>query len=185
VTSPSSSRRGNLGSKGLTANARLTHLFVYLYSNKGWFCNSSTDARNKTTTYTYDANGNRTSVTIGANNYPYTVAAASNRLNATAGPSPAKTFTHDAAGNVTADGTQTFVYSNRGRMSSTTRGSSTVSASAHTASVRSGAGSRGRKEPAHRDARGGTASRRELRQDFVDDDRDVGRADAHGLGEPF
>ena len=76
--------------------------------------------------YTYDANGNRTSVTIGENNYPYTVAAASNRLSATAGPSPGKTFTYDAAGNTTADGTQTFVYSNRGRMKSTTRGSNTV-----------------------------------------------------------
>jgi RHS repeat-associated protein len=76
--------------------------------------------------YTYDANGNRTGVTIGASSYPYTVATTSNRLTATAGPAPAKTHTFDAAGNITADGTQTFVYTDRGRMGSTTRGSNTV-----------------------------------------------------------
>jgi RHS repeat-associated protein len=76
--------------------------------------------------YSYDANGNRTGVTIEASSYPYTVATTSNRLTATAGPAPAKTHSFDAAGNITADGTQTFVYSDRGRMASTTRGSNTV-----------------------------------------------------------
>lgn len=105
------------GTPGLDLNAGYDVL-DRLTSSVGYPANQS---------YSYDANGNRTSVTIGATSYPYTVASTSNRLNATAGPAPAKTLTYDAAGNVTADGTQTFVYSNRGRMSSTTRGSSTVS----------------------------------------------------------
>ena len=76
--------------------------------------------------YTYDASGNRTQLTIGASNYAYTIATTSNRLTATAGPSPARSFTFDSAGNVTADGIDTWSFNARGRMASTTIGANTV-----------------------------------------------------------
>jgi len=76
--------------------------------------------------YAYDANGNRTTLTIGANNYTYTTPGTTNRLSSTSGPSPARTFTHDAAGNVTADGQFTLTYNNRGRLSRAVKGSTTA-----------------------------------------------------------
>jgi hypothetical protein len=47
----------------------------------------------------------------------YTTPGSTNRLSSTSGPSPARTFTHDAAGNITADGQFTRTYNDRGRMS--------------------------------------------------------------------
>ncbi len=66
--------------------------------------------------YTYDANGNRTSVALnGGAAAPYTIDSASNRLNAVS--SPPITFSHDAAGNITADGNFTLGYDLSGRLS--------------------------------------------------------------------
>jgi YD repeat-containing protein len=65
----------------------------------------------------YDANGNRTSLAIGASQYGNSVAADSNRLNSVAGPQ-AKSYQHDAAGNMTHDGSTTFTYNARGRLES-------------------------------------------------------------------
>jgi len=56
---------------------------------------------------TYDANGNRTSVTLNGVQSVYTSAKNSNWLNSMT--NPARNFTHDAAGNTTSDST---VYSN-------------------------------------------------------------------------
>jgi RHS repeat-associated protein len=70
--------------------------------------------------YTYDANGNRTSATLGGKTYPYVVDPNSNRL-LSAGGEPLKTFTYDAAGNITSDGLTTFNYDSRGRLASTRR----------------------------------------------------------------
>lgn len=74
-----------------------------------------------TWTYTYDANGNRTSVAInnGTAN-AYTVDPASNRLTNLA--TPAITLTHDAMGNIVSDGTYTMGYDLRGRLTTASQG---------------------------------------------------------------
>jgi RHS repeat-associated protein len=80
-----------------------------------------------TQAYTYDANGNRTTATFGGTTYNNTISATSNRLDATTGPVPAKTNTHDLAGNLTDDGKVIYAYSARGRMSSATIGTTKTS----------------------------------------------------------
>ena len=77
--------------------------------------------------YGYDASGNRTGYSPGANNYTNTIASTSNQLSSTTGPSPARSNTYDADGHLTADGTFTYTYSDRGRLASVSAGSNTVS----------------------------------------------------------
>jgi YD repeat-containing protein len=77
--------------------------------------------------YTYDASGNRTSLTVGTTTYTDTIDPLSNRLLGTNGPAPAKTNTYDAAGNLTFDGTVTYAYSDRGRLASSQTAAATVS----------------------------------------------------------
>ena len=74
----------------------------------------------------YDANGNRTTLSIGGSNYTYTTPANKNRLSSTSGPSPARTFAYNAAGMVTGDGQFTLTHNDRGRMSQAVKGSTTV-----------------------------------------------------------
>jgi uncharacterized protein RhaS with RHS repeats len=85
------------------------------------FANSSA-----TQNYVYDTNNNRTSLSFGAASYPYVVSPASNRLTSTPGPLPAKRNTYDAAGNLLDDGTITYTYSDRGRLSSAVNGTVSV-----------------------------------------------------------
>jgi len=80
-----------------------------------------------TQAYSYDANGNRTSLSIGGTTYSNTIAADSNRLVGTTGPLPAKTNTYDLAGNLTNDTSITYTYTARGRMSSATVGTAKTS----------------------------------------------------------
>ena len=80
-----------------------------------------------TQTYTYDANGNRTSMGFGGTSYTNTIAATSNQLVSTTGPAPAKTNTYDLAGNLTNDARVTYAYTARGRMSSATIGTAKTS----------------------------------------------------------
>jgi RHS repeat-associated protein len=61
----------------------------------------------------YDANGNR----VTREGSTYTTSAASNRLLAVTG-TLARTYTYDAAGNVTNDGGRSFTYDDAGRLSS-------------------------------------------------------------------
>jgi RHS repeat-associated protein len=75
----------------------------------------------------YDIGGNRTSNTIGGTSYANTVATSSNKLLSTTGPTPAKTNLFDSAGNLTSDGTIGYVYSDRGRMASSTKANLTTS----------------------------------------------------------
>lgn len=65
--------------------------------------------------YGYDLTGNRTSLTIGANNYTNTIAATSNRLTQMTGPT-AKTNSFDNNGSITADTVNQFNYDSRGRL---------------------------------------------------------------------
>lgn len=66
----------------------------------------------------YDANGNRTQATFGANTYVNTINAGSNRLSSTAGPAPAKQNAYDAGGNLTNDGNIQYSYGSDRRLSS-------------------------------------------------------------------
>lgn len=65
--------------------------------------------------YGYDAIGNRTSLTIGANSYSNSISPTSNRLTASTGPTP-KTFSFDNNGSITADTVNQFNYDARGRL---------------------------------------------------------------------
>lgn len=76
--------------------------------------------------FVYDANGNRTQATFGANTYSNTIASTSNRLMTTSGPLPAKTNSYDAAGNLLGDGSIVYTYSARGRMSTAKNGANTA-----------------------------------------------------------
>jgi RHS repeat-associated protein len=73
--------------------------------------------------YGYDASGNRTSYSPGSTDYTNTIAANSNWLTSTNGPTPNRTNAYDADGHLTGDGTFTYTYSDRGRLSSITAGS--------------------------------------------------------------
>jgi RHS repeat-associated protein len=66
-----------------------------------------------TTTYTYDANGNRTLQTNP--NVTYTYSTTSNRLSAATFLAP-RTYTYDVAGNRIGDGRFIYTYSDRGRL---------------------------------------------------------------------
>jgi YD repeat-containing protein len=76
--------------------------------------------------YSYDENGNRTGKTIGGTTYTNTIASTSNRLTQVQDVGGTAAVTHDAAGNITADGTNSYGYSDRGRMGSATTASGTV-----------------------------------------------------------
>lgn len=77
--------------------------------------------------YSYDATGNRTAKAIGGTSYPNTIASTSNRLNQTQDSTGTATVQHDAAGNITSDGTNSYTYSDRGRLATMTNAGGTVS----------------------------------------------------------
>jgi RHS repeat-associated protein len=95
----------------------------FAYDNLGRLTQATTSQASWA--YTYDANGNRTSVAIN-NGTPnaYTVDPASNRL--TDITTPAITLTHDAMGNIVSDGTYTMGYDLRGRLTTATQGGNTT-----------------------------------------------------------
>ena len=97
--------------------------FVYDALNRLTGVTNSTGAKG----YAYDASGNRTQASFGGVAYTATTSVTSNRLNSTAGPAPAKTNTFDDAGNLKSDGTVSYTYSDRGRLSSIVNGSVTAS----------------------------------------------------------
>ncbi|MRV76627.1 type IV secretion protein Rhs, partial [Duganella sp. FT92W] len=92
-----------------------------------------------TQSYAYDATGNRIPLKIGASTYSNIIASASNRLNSTSGPLPAKSNTFDAAGNLTGDGTVSYTYGERGRIKTS------VNAGVATSYLYNGIGQRTRK----------------------------------------
>ena len=65
--------------------------------------------------YAYDANGNRTSQTVGGTTYSYQVSPTSNRLNGV-NTVPPKSYAFDVNGSITGDGQNTYGYDARGRM---------------------------------------------------------------------
>jgi RHS repeat-associated protein len=77
--------------------------------------------------YSYDATGNRTAKVINGTSYPNTISATSNKLTQTQDVGGTATIVHDAAGNITSDGTNTYTYSDRGRLATMTNAGGTVS----------------------------------------------------------
>jgi len=76
--------------------------------------------------YSYDAIGNRITKVISGTTYSNTVAATSNKLTQTQDVGGTATIQHDAAGNITSDGANTYTYSDRGRMATMTNAGGTV-----------------------------------------------------------
>lgn len=75
--------------------------------------------------WSYDANGNRLSQT-GSAASSYTMAGTSNRLSGVSG-ALSRSFSYDAAGNATADGSATFGYDGAGRLTSASKGGTSAS----------------------------------------------------------
>jgi RHS repeat-associated protein len=78
------------------------------------------------TSYSYDDTGNRTSKTLGGTTYTNTVSSTSNKYTQTQDIGGTATVTHDAAGHITSDGTNTYTYNDRGRMVSASTGAGTI-----------------------------------------------------------
>ncbi|HWX02772.1 RHS repeat protein [Collimonas sp.] len=98
----------------------------YGYDNLNRLNSVTGSSSTNTQSFQYDQNGNRTQATFGSGSYTNTIAANSNRLTATTGPTPAKSNTYDAAGNLTSDGTISYTYSDRGRMVTATAAGITI-----------------------------------------------------------
>jgi RHS repeat-associated protein len=88
--------------------------------------------------YSYDATGNRTAKIISGTSYPNTISATSNKLTQTQDASGTATIVHDAAGNITSDGTNTYTYSDRGRLATMTNAGGTVTYSYNALELRVG-----------------------------------------------
>lgn len=70
--------------------------------------------------YSYDLNGNRSSKVISGTAYNNTVSPTSNKLTQIQDVGGSAAIQYDAAGNITNDGANTYIYSDRGRLSSVT-----------------------------------------------------------------
>ena len=66
--------------------------------------------------YSYDADGNRISQTIGSTSTAYGYAPGSNRLTGIQTGANQQSLTHDANGATTGDATRQYAYDNRGRL---------------------------------------------------------------------
>ncbi|MFS2032601.1 Ig-like domain repeat protein [Polaromonas sp. CT11-55] len=88
--------------------------------------------------YSYDATGNRTAKVISGTSYPNTISATSNKLTQTQDVGGTATVVHDTAGNITSDGTNTYTYSDRGRLATMTNAGGTVSYSYNALELRVG-----------------------------------------------
>jgi RHS repeat-associated protein len=77
------------------------------------------------TDYAYDDDSNRTTTTIAAGTTSYNYPSGNNKLSTLSGL-VSVTYSYDAAGNMTADGTNSWSYGANGRMSSVTIGSTTT-----------------------------------------------------------
>ena len=102
-----------------TGSSAPAHNQQFAYDALGRLTQATTSQA--TWSYTYDANGNRTSVAINSGTpNTYTVDPGSNRLTKLA--TPAITLTHDAMGNIVSDGTYTMGYELRGRLATASQG---------------------------------------------------------------
>jgi RHS repeat-associated protein len=111
---------------GAVAQPALSQSFGYDNLNRLLSATLGSTSASTTTQYSYDANGNRTAKSVGASTYTNTLATTSNRLVQTQDVAGSASVVYDAAGNVTGDGSNTFTYSDRGRMKTATNAAGTV-----------------------------------------------------------
>ncbi|MGH6638684.1 MAG: Ig-like domain repeat protein [Polaromonas sp.] len=97
---------------------------AFAYDNLNRLTNATIGAT--ATQYSYDATGNRTAKVVSGTSYPNTIATTSNRLTQTQDVLGTATVQHDAAGNITGDGVNTYIYSDRGRMATAGNAGGTV-----------------------------------------------------------
>jgi RHS repeat-associated protein len=88
--------------------------------------------------YSYDATGNRTAKVVSGTSYPNTISVTSNKLTQTQDVGGTATVVHDAAGNITSDGANTYTYSDRGRLATMTNAGGTVTYSYNALEMRVG-----------------------------------------------
>jgi RHS repeat-associated protein len=88
--------------------------------------------------YSYDATGNRTAKVVSGTSYPNTISATSNKLSQTQDVGGTATVVHDAAGNITSDGINSYTYSDRGRLATMTNAGGTVTYSYNALELRVG-----------------------------------------------
>lgn len=86
----------------------------------------SANLGNSSIQYSYDLNGNRTSKVISGTAYNNTVSPTSNKLTQTQDVGGTAAIQYDAMGNITNDVVNSYIYSDRGRLSSVTTGGGTV-----------------------------------------------------------
>ncbi|NOT15322.1 MAG: hypothetical protein HOP21_07025 [Methylotenera sp.] len=91
---------------------------TYSYDNLDRLTSQANPTTN--TGYTYDLNSNRTTLIIGANSYPYSIATTSNRLTKEAGPT-LRNYTYNADGSPSTNGQDTYSYYASGRLKQVTR----------------------------------------------------------------
>jgi len=126
--------QGSVNTLGLTWDnaSRLTGLTETSLSNKSYGYDSLdrltgiTIGTASPTSYAYDNNGNRTSLTDPSSNVTtYNYTSGTNILSSLSGH-VTQSFTYDSSANMTADGTNTWTYDQRGRMASNTVSGTTV-----------------------------------------------------------
>lgn len=76
--------------------------------------------------YSFDANGNRLTKLVGGTTYTNTISATINRVTQIGDVGGPFMVSYDSSGNITGDGTNTYTYSDRGRMASATKAGGTV-----------------------------------------------------------
>lgn len=112
----------HLGSN-TTPNA--TQAFGYDNAGRLVSFNGFTSAGNQTQSFTYDNNGNRLSSVLNGANSTYTYQTGNNRLASVTG-SVSRTNTYDATGNLTSNGSHTYTYNDRGRLTQALAGGLTT-----------------------------------------------------------
>jgi YD repeat-containing protein len=99
----------------ITDTGTPSNVLTYNYDLLDRLKNFTAPALSLSQGFDYDLVGNRTSQTIGANNYANTYSGTSNRIATSTGPTP-KLFTFDANGSITADTVNGYMFDARGRL---------------------------------------------------------------------
>ena len=109
-----------------TGNSSAVYNQSFGYDGLDRLTSSQAPGMSLSTGMQYDANDNRTVFAVNGANYNQTIKPGNNQLDSSAGPGPVKGNTFDLAGNLTSDGTYTYTYSDRGRMSKASLGGGSV-----------------------------------------------------------
>jgi YD repeat-containing protein len=103
----------------ITDTVTPSNVLTYNYDVLDRLTNFTAPALSLNQAFGYDAVGNRTSQTIGANSYANTYASTSNRIASSSGP-VAKAYAFDANGSITNDAVNQYTFDARGRLKQAT-----------------------------------------------------------------